>query len=164
MEYILKDNRTGNASPLRTRFSIIRDNSRLKCSFEAYDSSLNSYSSVDNDDLYKGDAVEIFLDFGDEDRYLEIEVAPNGTKFVAFIINKEINFIDPNLVETRSVIKGNDYFVDIDVDLSKFKVNGPIKFNAYRIETKRIKRDYILLAVNPTLCGTFHVRNSFIKA
>ena len=162
MEYILKDNLTGKPSPIWTKFSIIRDNHHIRCSFEAHDSSLNSFSNTDNDELYKGDVVELFLDIGEKDAYLEIEVAPNGAKFVANIINRKINLLNPDIIKSTSVIKENNYFVDIDIDLSKFKVIEPIRFNAYRIETKGIKRDYILLAVNPTLTDSFHVRDRFI--
>ena len=48
--------------------------------FSAYDSSLNSFSNIDNDELYNGDVVEVFLDLGDE-VYYEFEVAPNGASF-----------------------------------------------------------------------------------
>ena len=49
------------------------------------------------------------------------------------------------------------------IDLSAFNHKGDIKFNAFRIETKGIKSDYILQALSPTLSNTFHVREKFIK-
>ena len=163
MEYILKDNRTGKDDQVLTKLSVTKDNNRLVFSFEAYGSSLNSFSSIDNDTLWKGDVVEVFLDIGEKDSYLEIEVAPNGARFVANIINREIHFIDSSFIKTKSVIKDDAYFVDIDIDLNKFNITAPLMFNAYRIETLGIRSDYLLLAVNPTLSNSFHVRDSFIK-
>lgn len=160
---ILKDNITGQNSPLKTEFYIEEKGKHLICLFKAYDSSLNSHGNKNNDELYRGDVVEVFLDIGEPNAYLEIEVAPNGKKFVANIIDKEIHFIDSNFVKTNVEIQNHDYFVTIDINLSKLKVLKPIKYNAYRIETKGIKENYLLLAVSPTLCGTFHVRDSFIK-
>ena len=48
------------------------------------------------------------------------------------------------------------------IDLGKFKQIKQIKFNAFRIETKGIKQDYILQALSPTLKDIFHVRDKFI--
>lgn len=160
---ILRDNITGLESSVKTEFSIEQKGKHLICLFKAYDSSLTSHGNKDNDELYKGDVVEVFLDIGEPNSYLEIEVAPNGKKFVANIINKEIHFIDNNFVKSKVEIQNNDYFVTIDIDLTKLNILKPIKYNAYRIETKSIKENYLLLAASPTMCDTFHVRDSFIK-
>ena len=159
---ILKDNITGLESPIKTEFFIKQEGKTLSCSFNAYNSSLNSYSDKDNDELYLGDVVEIFIDVGEKDSYLEIEVAPNGAKFVANIVNRKIIFIDNSFVKTKVDVKDDSYFVSLEIDLSRFNINRPIEYNAFRIETKGIKENYILLAASPTLCGTFHVRNKFI--
>ena len=159
---ILRDNITGLESSVKTEFSIEQKGKHLICLFKAYDSSLTSHGNKDNDELYRGDVVEVFLDIGEPNSYLEIEVAPNGKKFVANIINKEIHFIDNNFVKSKVEIQNNDYFVTIDIDLTKFNILKPIKYNAYRIETKGIKENYLLLAASPTMCDTFHVRDSFI--
>lgn len=160
---LLKDNITGQTSPVKTEFSITQKGKHLICLFKAYDSSLNSHGDRDNDELYRGDVVEVFLDIGEPNAYLEIEVAPNGKKFVANIIDKEIHFIENNFVKSKVEIQNNDYFVIIDIDLTKLNILKPIKYNAYRIETKGIKENYLLLAASPTMCDTFHVRDSFIK-
>lgn len=160
---ILRDNITGLQSPVKTEFSIKQKGKHLICLFKAYDSSLTSHGDNDNDELYRGDVVEIFLDIGNPNSYLEIEIAPNGKKFVASIIDKEIHFIDNSFVESKVEVQNSNYFVTIDIDLSKFDVRKPIKYNAYRIETKGIKENYLLLAVSPTMCDSFHVRDSFIR-
>ena len=159
---ILKDNISGLDGLVKTEFSIKRKGNVLLCRFNAYDSSLNSYSNKDNDRQYDGDVVEIFIDIGEKDSYLEIEVAPNGTTFIANITNLKINFIDGSFVKPKVKVEGNNYFVDLEIDLSRFNIIKPIYYNAFRIETKNIKTNYILLALSPTLCETFHVRDKFI--
>lgn len=159
---IFLENISGKKAPVLTEFSIKRMGDILYCHFSAYDSSLNSFGDKDNDKLYNGDVVEIFVDVGEPNSYLEIEVAPNGARFVANIINKEIHFIDSSFVKTNVKVKGKDYFVDMEIDLSKYHPRT-IEYNAYRVETKGIRTNYILLALNPTLCETFHVRKSFIE-
>ena len=42
------------------------------------------------------------------------------------------------------------------------KENGEVVFNAYRIETEGGEPDKNLLALSPTLCGTFHMPQFFI--
>ena len=157
---VLLDNRTGKESSAKTELFLHRRNNHLLCQFIAYNSSLNSYSEKDNDELYKGNVVEIFLDVNEKDSYLEIEVAPNGAKFVANIVNGKINFINNKFVKTTSLIEGNTYKVNLDINLSKYDFEK-IKFNAFRIETKKIKQDYILEALFPTLSNTFHDRSKF---
>lgn len=157
----LLDNLTGKIGTPQTDFSYERKGNLLSFCFEAYESSLNSFSNIDNDQLYKGDVVEIFLDLGD-DFYYEFEVAPNGATFVAKILNREITFTENNFFKSKTYIKGDMYQVYMMVDISKLKHNGKIRFNAFRIETKGIKSEYILQALSPTLCETFHVREKFI--
>lgn len=158
----LLDNRTGKLIEPKTNVSYQLKGDVLTFNFEAYDSSLNSFSNVDNDTIYKGDVVEVFLDLG-EDHYYEFEVAPNGTIFVAKIINFTPIFIPRNFFKSNVVVKDNNYFAEMIIDLSAFNHKGDIKFNAFRIETKAIKSDYILQALSPTLSNTFHVREKFIK-
>ena len=159
---ILKDNRTGLDSLVKTEFSIKQEGKRLFCLFNAFDSSLSSYGDKDNDELYHGDVVEIFIDVGEKDSYLEIEVAPNGAIFVANVTNSKVNFIDNTFVKSKVNIERNNYFVSLEIDLSGFNIIKPIYYNAFRIETKGIKENYILQALAPTLCETFHVRDKFI--
>ena len=159
---LLKENITGKEPLVKTEFNIKRDGDMLHCYWCAYNSSLPSYANVDNGELYNGDVVEIFIDIGEKDSYLEIEVAPNGKKFVANIINRQIHFIDNSFVKSNVEIKGNDYIVTMDIDLSRFNITKPIEYNAFRIETCGIEPNHILCALSPTLCGSFHVRDKFI--
>lgn len=161
MERLL-DNRTGKFIEPVTNVSYeIKDNF-LEFNFEAYDSFLNNFSNKNNDPIYNGDVVEVFLDLGNE-FYYEFEVAPNGTTFVAKIINKTPVFIKNTFFESNVRVEGNNYFVKMKVDLSKLGEFKSIKFNAFRIETKGIETNYILQALCPTLSNSFHVRDKFIK-
>lgn len=161
MERLL-DNRSGKEVEPKTLLSVNRINDTLIFEFEVYDSSLNSFSNVDNDELYNGDVVEVFLDLGDE-FYYEFEVAPNGANFVAKIINGTPVFINNDFFSSSSSIKDDSYFVTMKIDLSKLGNNKKIRYNAFRIETKRIETNYILEALSPTLSNTFHVRDKFIE-
>lgn len=161
MTYLL-DNRTGKNIEPKTEFSYEKKGNILSFYFVAYDSSLNSYSNINNDTIWKGDVVEVFLDIG-EDGYYEFEVAPNGTTFVAKIIDLQPVFIDNNFFKSEAVIINNTYKVKMEIDLTKLNVIKPMKFNAFRIETKGIRSDYILEALSPTLSNAFHVRDKFIS-
>lgn len=160
MEQLL-DNRTGNISSPKTLFSYRKDDHNLVFEFEAEESSLSSYSKKNNDYQYKGDVVEVFLDIGDEGGYYEFEVAPNGTSFVAKIVEQIPIFIDSSFFQYE--VKTNDasYKVKMIIDLSKLGKVKILKFNAFRIETKGIRQDYILQAYSPTLSNTFHVKECF---
>lgn len=161
MERLL-DNRSEKEVEPKTLLSVNRIDDTLIFEFSAYDSSLNSFSNIDNDELYNGDVVEVFLDLGDE-FYYEFEVAPNGASFVAKIVNGTPVFINNDFFAPSSSIKDNSYFVTMKIDLSELGNNKKIRYNAFRIETKRIETNYILEALSPTLSNTFHVRDKFIE-
>ena len=157
----LLENFTGQKASVKTLFSYEFKGNKVVFYFEAYNSSLESYSNIDNDKLYDGNVVELFLDIGEENKYLEIEVAPNGAKFVASICNREITFVDPSFIKTKSVIKDDAYFVEMIIDLDKLGNPSNMMFNAFRIEDKENEKR-TLCALSPTYCGTFHVREKFI--
>lgn len=158
----LVNNRDGKSVTPKTYLKYWLDKNFLFFYFEALDSSLNSFSNINNDSLYKGDVVEVFLDLGEE-HYYEFEVAPNGATFVAKILNGTLIFIENNFFVSKVEAINSNYYVTMRIDLSKLAVVDEIKFNAFRIETKRIKPEYILEALSPTFTGSFHDRNKFIK-
>lgn len=158
----LFDNRTGNIGNPKTFVSCRLENSFLVFNFEAYDSSLNSFSKTNNDALYNGDVVELFLDLGDV-FYYEFEVAPNGATFVATIVDAKPTFISNNFFQSNVKIDGNNYSVCMIIDLSRLGFKKLIRFNAFRIETKGIKPEYILQSLSPTLSNSFHNRDKFLN-
>ena len=158
----LVDNRTGKDIKPETFVSYEVKDGNLIFDFIAHNSSLNSYSNIDNDKLYNGDVVEVFLDVGDE-FYYEFEVAPNGATFVATILNREITFIPNSFFKEEVEVVGSDYKVKMIIDLTKLGKVKQVKFNAFRIETKGKRPNYILQALSPTLSETFHDKNAFIE-
>lgn len=158
----LLDNRTGKKILPETYVSYKVEGDFLLVDFSAYDSSLNSFSHVNNDQLYRGDVVEVFLDLGDE-FYYELEVAPNGATFVAKIIDKTPIFINDDFFKSEVKVVGNDYFVKMSINLAKLGRFETLKMNAFRIETRGIRTDYILQALSPTMTNTFHVRDKFFE-
>ena len=163
----LLENKTGKEVEPLTLLNVEEKNGKLAFHFICHDSFLSSYSSKNNDQLFKDNVCEIFLDIGEKDSYLEIEVAPNGTKFVANIVyhgeDREIVFIKDDFLKTNVEINGKKYEVDMIFDLAKLNNPPHIKYNAFRIETQGIEPEHILLAASSTMCGSFHVRKYFIE-
>lgn len=159
---LLKDNITGLTADVKTTVTFSLNDDVLTYNIIAFQSSLNSYSDSNNDELYRGDTVEVFLDLGDDDFYYEFEVAPNGATFVAKKYKDHLEFIDSSFFHATSTIKDDTYTVTITIDISKLKPIKYLKHNVYRIETKKIKENYMLMALNPTCSDTFHVRSKFI--
>ena len=157
----LKDNYTGEKGKPLTKFDLKRNENDLVFYFDASESSLKSYSDKDNDDLWRKNVVEVFLDLGD-DFYYEFEVAPNGKTFVAQILNGKITFIRNDFFSSNVEIEGNTYKVTMVINLNKLNTSKGIRYNAFRVETKNVGGPQNLQALNPTLCGTFHVREKFI--
>lgn len=160
---MLRENIKGAEPEVKTWVNFHKMGDTLFYKIKAFNSSLNSFSDKDNDALYRGDTVEVFLDLGDKDFYYEFEVAPNGAVFVAKKFSNHLEFIDKSFFHAESKIDGNDYEVLMEIDLSNFAPYKTIRHNVFRIETKGIKSDYILAALEPTLCKSFHVRSKFVE-
>lgn len=161
MAYLL-NNFNGNIANPKTSFVLERIEQKLIFKFEAFSSCLYSYSKENNSDLYKGCVCEVFLDLGD-DFYYEFEVAPNGVTFVAKIKNREITFFKQDFFKGETSIKGDAYYVTMEIDLAKLNNPRHIRYNAFRVEALPNEKEQNLSALNPTLCETFHVRDRFIS-
>lgn len=156
----LKNNRDGAKGIPETIVTWKKEGNILVFNFEAKDSSLKSFSNKNNDTLWYENVVEVFLDLGD-DFYYEFEIAPNGTSFIAKIKNRAITFFEQNFFSHKVEIKGSSYLVEMRCDLDKLSYTPKyIKFNAFRHE--RVGNLDKELALSPTLCETFHVREKFI--
>ncbi|MCQ3035755.1 MAG: hypothetical protein MJ248_06060 [Bacilli bacterium] len=165
----LKNNITGEEAIYETKFDIKICEGKLVLNYYAKHSQFYSYSDKFNDDIYKGDVVEIFIDVGQKDHYWEIEVAPNGTVFLADITNDGKSFsgarLKENFVERKVTLYENDYDVLMEIPLDKLGYNPEygIKYNAYRIDTDGGIENAHLFALSPTMCGSFHKKEAFIK-
>ena len=88
-DYFLKENVSGKEScECKFRFQIGKD--KLNFIFDVTDPDIISPYSSDNENIYYGDAVEIFITpDGDLSRYKELEVSPFGVRFFGNIINRD---------------------------------------------------------------------------
>ncbi len=170
--YVLKENIMGKEIPqFHTVLDVTMTDTHLIFEFDCKNSQFYSAYDKYNDPIWEGDVCEAFIcTNGKKDLYYEIEVAPNGTVFLKQIkylgIGKLEEFdIKQNFVDAKVEILKSDYKVKFSVPLDKigYDKNVGILFNAYRIETEGGIPDKNLLALNPTLCDTFHNNEYFIK-
>ncbi len=167
MEFILKENIKGGESPFYTKVNVYKENGNLCFMFDCKDSQLFSAHEGFNSNLFEGDVCEAFISInGNRYEYVEIEVAPNNSVFCKRVVEDENGFTlfeMENIVTSYVEINGSDYKLFFSVPLDKIGADKGILFNAYRIETEGGIRDKNLLAVNPTLCATFHKPEKFIE-
>ena len=154
--HLLKNNRNGGPGIPKTEVECFYNDDVLVFNFVAYDSSLISYSNKNNDDIWKGNVVEIFLDVGNPDFYYEFEVAPNGTTFIAQKYKDKLVFVNNNFFSSKVEIKDNSYNVRTEIEVKKLTKTKELLFNAFRCEGDSIE------ALSPTLCDTFHKRENFV--
>lgn len=164
----LCDNLTGEETLFPTTVSYTHEGESLCFSFDCRNSKRFSAYLSDNDPLYKGDVAEVFICTGDDTtRYFEIEVAPNGAVFFASVYNDgkstSLEFLERTFTaEVFPTDRG--YRVNLQIPDALLGVTDvkKIRFNAFRIETEGGTPEKNLLALNPTLCGTFHKPEFFI--
>jgi len=167
IKYLL-NSRTGEKTNFKTalRYGVV--GSSYAFSFDCENSELFSAYSEDNEPIYLGDVVEVFIGIGKNPRkYYEIEVAPNGTKFFAEITNDggdlKVKF---SQVEIKTEVERfkNGYKATIYIPETLFSNRGKkeLYFNAFRIETEGGETEKNLLALSPTLSDTFHDPSKFI--
>ena len=177
----LKNNRTREEiDNFKTTLKVTMSETHLTFDFYCKNSKHFSAGVNFNDPVYNGDVCEAFI-CADEDLYwyYEIEVAPNNCQFLMKMNYKEkvvdgkvtsdiaMNPIslEDNFLSSNVEIIGNDYKLSFSLPLDKigYKPEVGIRFNAFRIETEGGETDKNLIALNPTMCSTFHVPTCFIK-
>lgn len=171
MKYLLKNNRDGTPAVYKTTLCVSQDERYIYFDFVAEHSDYYCPYGKYNDIHSCGDAVEVLIGTDPTRKtYYELEVNPNNVKMLARMTVTElddeggaklkIDFVDEKDCFFRSDVRHTDngYIVDISVD--KTKLNMPldkIYFNAYRLETDGGEMEKHLFALNPTMCGKFHV-------
>ncbi len=181
LDFDLRNSRTGETiDEFKTTLKVTLTETHLNFDFYCKNSKFFSAGHKFNEPIYTGDVCEAFI-CTDEDLhwYYEIEVAPNNCQFLmkmnyyeklvdgkleSDVIMHPISEKDNFLISNVQLV-GDDYKLSFSLPLDKigFKPEVGIRFNAYRIETEGGETDKHLLALNPTMCSTFHVPTSFIK-
>lgn len=168
MLYHLVNTVDGSETPFVTSLDCSREGNVLLFRFSAENSRLFSYSDKDNDELYRGDVVEVFFRTGsDPNRYYELEVAPNGAVLFGAVeyYRRRISFkLLPRMFDVEVEREKSGYKAFIRIDLDRFGgETGEVWFNAFRIETEGGTPEKNLLALSPTMCRKFHRPKAFVK-
>lgn len=166
----LLDNVTGGEPYRKTAVSACFDNGFIKIEFFAEDDAVISKGEFYNDLLWKGDVVEVFITLGNELRYLEIEVNPDGYQYAKIVDNDgtgEFTLSDIPYAPFNSVVSVSDegYSAEISIPLDGLYRLGfqkdNAKINLYR-QDLMADGSMGLYALSPTLCGTFHKTEAFL--
>ena len=170
--YVLKENITGEDIPnFHTALDVTLTDTHIVFEFDCKNSQFYSAYDTYNAPIWEGDVCEAFIcTNGEKDLYFEIEVAPNNTVFLKqmkYLGVGEIEEydIENNFVDSKVELFENNYKLRFSVPLDKIgydKDNG-ILFNAFRIETEGGIQEKNLLALNPTMCDTFHNNEYFVE-
>ena len=169
MTCFLSENTTG-ASSEDCRFSCEFRKYAAHFSFEVKDEDVISPYRSDNEDIWQGDAVEVFLSpDGDRTRYFELEVSPFGVRFWGEVINRDgktprLKKLPP-LFEASAERTEEGYNVHIELPYGELGAVLPEKmaFNAFRLDKKADGRQ-LLYALSPTFCNSFHRPQYFVRA
>lgn len=176
MKYLLKNNRDGQKAVYKTSVDVTQNQRYINFTFDAENTQY--YCPFDNyNDIHScGDAVEVIIGIDDERKtYYELEVNPNNVKMLARMTVTElddegaaklnIEFVDEkDCFFTSSTAKTPDGYIACIV-IDKAGLNMPldkIYFNAYRLETDGGEMEKHLFALNPTMCGKFHVPTRYV--
>ncbi|MDR3185354.1 MAG: carbohydrate-binding family 9-like protein [Christensenellaceae bacterium] len=168
----LVDNLTGGKPLQKTVVELFSDDETIKVTFEC---SENYYSSVGrdyNDTLWMGDIVEIMITLGSLNRYLEIEVNPDGVLYAVLIDNIDlrgnilIKKIDKAPFSANTLKTDTVWTAHIAIPLKSLKALDwnlrDSKINIYR-QDFRPNGELVLYAYSPTFCEKFHIPSSFVS-
>lgn len=169
MTCFLSENTSG-ASSEECRFSCEFRKYAAHFSFEVKDEDVISSYLTDNEDIWQGDAVEVFLSpDGDRTRYFELEVSPFGVRFWGEVINRDgktprLKKLPP-MFEASAERTEEGYVVQIELPYGELGAVLPEKmaFNAVRLDKKADGRQ-LLYALSPTFCNSFHCPQYFVRA
>ena len=165
--YYLRENTQGSESKeCRVRMDLNGD--ALVFCFEVADKELCSPYTQDNEDIWQGDAVEVFLSpDGDRKHYLELEVSPYGVRFFGEVENLDGKTCNLKKIAPRFTAQAMEtecgYRVVMRLPVAaagKFDAKKAV-MNAFRLDKKADGRQ-LLYALNPTFCESFHRPAYFI--
>lgn len=176
MKYLLKNNCDGSPAVYKTTLCVSQDERYIYFDFVAEHSDYYCPYGNYNDIHSCGDAVEVLIGTDPTRKtYYELEVNPNNVKMLAKMTVTEldddgaaklkIDFVDEKDCFFRSDVRHTDNGYIVDISIDKTKLNMPldkIYFNAYRLETDGGEVEKHLFALNPTMCGKFHVPTRYV--
>ena len=165
--YFLRENCTG-AEDTRCQFRFAYAEDALCFWFRVEDDEIVSPYTEDNEDIWQGDAVEVFLSpDGDRKRYLELEISPFGVRFYGKIVNEDgktpvlTKQKPPFAANVRRTEFGYEVFASLPLAAPDGFDRGKMVMNAFCLD-KRANGGQRLFALNPTLCGSFHRPEFFV--
>lgn len=176
MKYLLKNNRNGAAAVYETTVDVSQDERYIYFDFVAKHSDYYCPYGNYNDIHSCGDAVEVLIGTDPARKtYYELEVNPDNAVMLAKMTVTEldgngaaklhIDFVDEKECFFSSTARktSSGYAVNIAVDKAKSGMRiDEIHFNAYRLETDGGEMEKHLFALNPTMCGKFHVPACYV--
>ena len=165
--YHLRENITGTENG-ECSFCFRFGEREVKFFFDVKDEDLISPFREDNEDIWQGDAVEVFFSpDGNPERYFELEVSPFGVRFwgeVTFAEGKKRLKKLPPPFRADAARTQEGYVVQIKLPLAAMQGydRAAVTLNAFRLDKKADGRQE-LYALNPTRCETFHKPEYFLK-
>ena len=169
MTAFLRENTTGIEND-GCLFSCNLGKEAIDFCFEVKDEDLISPFSKDNEDLWQGDAVEVFLSpDGDRTRYFELQVSPFGVRFWGEVINRDGKTPQlkklPPMFQAKAERTEAGYKVHIELPYGELGAVLPenMAFNAFRLDKKADGRQ-LLYALSPTFSDSFHRPQYFVRA
>lgn len=171
----LVDNQSGGAPHARTTVRLFHDTKYLWVGFSCADTDVSAEMTARDDNLWREEAVEIFLDpAGGGREYLEIEVNPRGAVYDAWIqYDTNIDFDKAKTFDLAEIRVGagvdgalNDPRPDtgwtceigIPLDEVPAQITGAARLNLTRID--RVSGKHVYQAWSPTF-RWFHVPDRF---
>ncbi len=159
----------GGAVKDATYFRMTLEDDSLKLLFICVCRDIISKGKTYNDKLYEGDTVELFITLSNRNRYLELEVNPDGVQYAAIVENDgqslNITYLDESPFESLTQRTDEGYRSSWDIPMSKLRTLGlnvnDAYFNVFRQDFEG--EGLNLYALNPTMCATFHKTEKFIK-
>ncbi|MBR2722648.1 MAG: hypothetical protein IKB75_07745 [Clostridia bacterium] len=176
MIHPLKDSRTGKEAIYPTTVDITVGDGIITFLFEAKHSDFYCpYHGQYNALHSEGDVCEVFIGSSEDHlSYYEMEISPKGDLMLGKMRYRgedgengpimDLDFVDDCFVTGHAELTEDGYRASFTFPLSAIKTgDGPIYFNAYRIDTDGGEMDKHLFALSPTMRPWFHTPTYFVN-
>ncbi len=169
--YDMLDCLTGGEPYQKTQVTASIDETHLRLTFSGRNVCPKAMHSTYNAPLYEGDIYELLMTLDAPNRYLEVEIDPNGTLYVVIITNRdgegdiEIEYLDTHRIEAMTDIRGELWTADLTLDMQWLRSLGyqePVFWNLLRQD---FGEDGVLhlSCVSPTYAPSFHKPKAFVE-